>query len=178
MIMLETHLKNARIVQDLVTGRPCLRLTPSDKLSDILIQLEQNASTSAGVCDPSGRLIGFITEREIIRKTLGRNLVATKTLDDALEDCVRQDLTAWDVMIPNPDVLRSDDLIEDGLDIITYFGYRSMPVVNQTGALQGVIDARDLNRAVHEKSQQMLKSKDSLLAYFMGSEPYGIGASY
>ena len=70
-----------------------------------------------------------------------------------------------------------DESIDEAQDIITYFGYRYMPVVDHGERLRGIIDSRELHQHVYAKSQDIMQSKDALLSYFMGSEPYGIGAA-
>ena len=87
-----------------------------------------------------------------------------------------EDKTAWDIMIASPDVLHPEDTIEKAVDVIDYFGYRYMPVVDSQGSLMGIVDARELHRPAKIKAKKLLEAKDSILSYMMGSEPYGRGA--
>ena len=52
-----------------------------------------------------------------------------------------------------------------------------MPVVDFKGYFLGIVDAVDLHCHFHEKAKAEIRAKDSLLSYFLGSEPYGAGAA-
>ena len=167
----------AETLRDIVQYRKPITFNIKDTVPDMIERMHSHSSHSGGVVDSEGHFIGLVTEREIVRKTFGNALRLDERLDYLSEQSSKPDLSAWDVMIPNADTLHIDDSIEDALDLITYLGYRSMPVLNSSGSFQGIVDARELHQHDHIRSRAIMDSKDSLLSYFMGSEPYGIGAS-
>jgi len=165
----------AGTVRDIVKDRVCVTLRPTDKLPDIIKKMHHQGGGTCGVTDRSGKFVGFITEREVIRKTFGNSLNVQERLDGLSEQKSAEDITAWDIMITNPNTLHPSDSVEDALEAITYFGYRYMPVVNNHGTLSGIVDARELHQHAYAKSRALLDSKDTLLSYFMNTEPYCAG---
>lgn len=177
MTMLKRPKKYAQIVRDIVKDRAHLKFKLEDTVPDMIQRMHTHGGGAGGVVDASGRFVGLVTEREIVRKAFGSSLNLQERLDYLSDQKSSEEMTAWDVMIPNADCLHPDDTVEDALDVITYFGYRHMPVVNSRGSFSGIVDARELYQHVHAKSQDIMESKDTLLSYLMGSEPYGIGAA-
>jgi predicted transcriptional regulator len=169
--------KYAQTVRDLVQDRTCLKFSIHDKLSDVLQRIRTHNGCAGGVIDSKGKLIGLISEREIVRKALEIPIKATDEIYDFSLEKKKADLTAWQLMIANPDALHIDDDIDDALDIITYHGYRYMPVTDHKGQCMGIVDARELHRHVEAKTEDIIQSKDALLSYFLHTEPYGKGVS-
>lgn len=169
--------KYAKTVDDLIQGRPYVKFSVNDTLPDILKRLGTFKGGSGAVVETSGKLIGLITEREIIRRVLD---IPIKANDEVYGFSVKEKdskLTAWQLMIANPDTLHLSDSIENALDVITYYGYRHMPVVDYKGRCLGIVDAREIHAHIEMKTEDIIDSKDALLSYFMHSEPYGRGAA-
>ena len=169
--------KYAKNIREIVQDRSVLTFKITDTIPKILKDMCRDGIAAGAVINPDKKFIGFITEREVVRKIYGDSNHLQERLDILSKEGNSKNLTAWDVMITNPDNLNPDDNIDDAHDIITYFKYRYMPVVDRDQKFHGVIDARELHQHVYAKSQDIMQSKDSLLSYFMGNEPYGIGAS-
>jgi CBS domain-containing protein len=137
------------------------------------------AGTGAGaVVDGSGRFIGLVTEREIVRRVFNASNGFAERLKHIYQYKSAQDMTAWDVMIPNPDTLSVHDNVEDALDVITCYGYRYMPVLSKRDRLAGIVDSRELYHHVRNKSKALIESQNNLLSSFMGREPYGGAGGY
>ena len=177
MTMLKGPKKYAQNLREIVQDRACLKFSPKDTIPDMLERMHAQKVGAGGVIDASGKFIGLVTEREIVRKIFGNAQKLEERIDMLSDPKESKYLTAWDVMIAAPDTLHPDEGIEEAQDIITYFGYRYMPVVDHKERLHGLVDARELHQHVYAKSQDMMESKDTLLSYFIGREPYGIGAS-
>lgn len=77
------------------------------------------------------KLIGILTERDIIRKATGRGLHFS-------------DLSIGDYMTHNPTCLRMDDPIAFALNRIYDRGYRHIPIVNDQGKALAFISSRDI----------------------------------
>ena len=167
----------AQTVREIIENNPILFFRATDSVTDVISELQRLGLSFGGVVDLSEKFIGMITEHEIVRKAFGDTSNLQDRLDSLAQKSSADSLTAWDVMIANPNSLQPETSVEGALDIITSYGYRCMPVVDFQGRLLGIVDAVDLHRHVHEKAKAEIKAKDSLLSYFLGSEPYGIGAS-
>ena len=178
MTMQKGPKKYAETVREIVQNRAHLGFSPKDTVPDMIKRMHTHGGGAGGVVDVSGRFIGLITEREIVRKAFGNSLKLQERLDYLSEQKSTEEMTAWEVMIANPDTLHLNDSVEDALDLITYFGYRYMPVVNSKGAFAGIVDARELHQHVQAKTQDVMESKDALLSYFMYPEPYGGAGGY
>lgn len=175
-MMLDKVKTYAKTVGDMVKNRIPLTIKPTEKIRDVLSRMRKEKKHAGGVVDPSGKLVGLITEREIVRFVFGdaRNL---ETKIDGLADVkMLEDLTAFDMMIASPDTLSVDDDVENAHDIISYFGYRYMPVTEPGGKFAGIVDAREVHIHANARARDIIETKDTLLSYMMHSEPYGIGA--
>ena len=58
-------------------------------------------------------------------------------------------LTVGDLMTPNPDVVRSDTPLREVIDKMKAERCRQLPVVNESGRLQGIITDRDVRLAMN-----------------------------
>ncbi|WP_185968645.1 CBS domain-containing protein [Paracoccus sp. M683] len=166
-----------RTVRDIVAAKTHITFKPKDSVPDIIKRMQISDLSAGGVVNSSGKFVGMVTEHEIVRKAFGDSSNLKRRLISLSEKSDAESLTAWDVMIPNANSLDPTTSAEGALDIVTFFGYRRMPVVASDGTFIGIVDAIDIHRHVLAKSQDVMKSKDALLSYFMGVEPYGIGAA-
>ncbi len=164
-------------VGDVVRKRSCLRFYPKDKVTDIIKAMHGHHLGAAAVVEPTGRFVGLITEREILRRLFGMLPETAEQERFAEENKELGDLTAWDIMIASPVCLYEDTSIEEALDQITLHGYRYMPVVEagDRGRLCGIVGERELFSYAQARARRELDAKDSLLSYLMHHELYGIG---
>lgn len=164
-----------RTVGDIAISRNCLSFQPGQYVKLILKAMQHARTGSAGIVDEHGKLIGLLTEREILRRIFA--MITDCTLNHSKMGKYIDDMVVEDVMIPHPQTLQDDTDIEDALEIMTHLGYRYMPVVSHLDGcrLVGVVDEREL--AIHVKNRlERLKEESrrqaSLLGYLF-HEPYG-----
>jgi CBS domain-containing protein len=86
------------------------------------------------------RLLGILTERDIVLKVLARGVDP-----DALVD---------GFMTPNPDTLTPDSTLVDALELMERHGYRSVPLVDREGRIPGVVRQGDILAFVAEAFPQ------------------------
>lgn len=165
----------ADIVGDIVQTRSAPTFKPGDGVPDLIPRMHDHATGAGAVVDAKGCLLGLVTEREIIRRIFHRPPETIDPLEagNLGRNQNARSLTAWDVMIPGPDTLHIKDKVEDAHDVITYFGYRYMPVVDSARRFAGIVDERELYRHVRAKDKALMESQSQLLAYFTHHEPYG-----
>ncbi|MCS7108547.1 MAG: CBS domain-containing protein [Sulfolobales archaeon] len=89
---------------------------------------------SVMVVDDNGRLVGIITERDLV-KTMAIGKLS-------------KDLTAKSIMTEKPITILPDALVYDALKKMRNYNVRHLPVVNGENRPLGMISARDLLDAV------------------------------
>ena len=125
-----TSIKAKQIMQ-----KPVIAATPRASLRDVAIQLVSNEFSGMPVAAPDGRVIGVVTEADIVRA-----LVEGKRLEN---------LTATDVMTGPPITVDVDTLIEDVMKRLKENNIVRVPVTAEN-TLVGIISRRDVIRTVLE----------------------------
>jgi CBS domain-containing protein len=125
-----TSIKAKEIMQS-----PVIAATPRASLRDVAIQLVTNEFSGMPVAAPDGRVIGVITEADIVRA-----LVEGKRLEN---------LTATDVMTGPPITVDVDTSIEDVMKRLEQNNIVRVPVTDKS-VLVGIISRGDVIRVVLE----------------------------
>lgn len=76
------------------------------------------------------RLLGIITERDLMTKVLA------KAMNPAIT-------TVSEVMTPNPITVTPNTKVTDAVVMMIERGFRHLPVINESGKILGVFSARD-----------------------------------
>jgi CBS domain-containing protein len=92
------------------------------------VRLMQEHGTGCVIVE-TDRLIGILTERDVVLKLAGRSL---------------EGIQVGEVMTPDPVVLRSDDTIAVAIHKMATGGFRHIPLVTD-GRTTGIVSARDLS---------------------------------
>lgn len=162
----------AESVKNLLSQRP-LWFAPSEPLYDAVDALLDNHKGAAGVLSSDNRLLGMITERQVLRYLFFKGLNPMERMRVLFKEL--DSFTVRNVMIENPLCLAASTPIEKGLETITRYGFRYMPVVDDrdNSHYRGVVHVQELHMATREKYRQQLHRKDTLLSYFMRGDDYG-----
>ena len=91
------------------------------------------------VCTPGGRLLGVVSERDLIRVVAEDHLKLNH-------------LRAQDVMVSNVVTCAPNDALRDVMEIMHSRGFRHMPVVSH-GTLVGLVSSRDLLKYLLAESE-------------------------
>lgn len=92
----------------------------------------------------SGRLVGIITERDILKKAAGTPALLSS-------------LRVAELMTPRPKTLSTEDLVIEAMALMNEGGYRRVPVVDSTGRPVGVISVkRIVDRLVEYFPEEVL----------------------
>ena len=123
-------------VSDLPPGR-LVNVKPKDKLTDVAREMRSEDSDSVAVID-GGRLVGIITERDLVR-----------AIADGIDP---RNATADVIMSPNPATIAADEDVSVVALKMMRLGIRHLPVVDQVGTPVGILSARNLVAALDQPS--------------------------
>ena len=118
-----------------IMEQPVIAATPQASLRDVATQLVTNEFSGMPVAAPDGKVVGIITESDIIRA-----LIHGKKLEN---------LTAGDVMTYSPITVDIDTPLEDVMKSLEDHRIVRVPVTSEN-TLTGIISRRDVIRAILE----------------------------
>jgi len=127
--------------RDVMTRDPA-SCQPGDAISKVAGLMKQEDVGSVPVVESagSGRLVGIITDRDIVVKVVAEGRGAdTATVQDA--------------MTPNPASCREDDDVDQALKLMKERQVRRMPIVDGSGRLAGIIAQADVATRVNKDSK-------------------------
>jgi CBS domain-containing protein len=123
----------------LLTRRDPLTVPVGTPLRDVIRRMQERRGDCVLVMRDE-RLVGIITERDILMKVLGRDT----SLDRPVEE----------VMTPNPGTLPAEATVREALQTMDKGGYRNLPLVDKRGALVGLLRQQDVVEYVAESFPQ------------------------
>nr|MBA3797009.1 CBS domain-containing protein [Chloroflexota bacterium] len=86
------------------------------------------------------RLLGVLTERDVLLKILGREGILDEPVDH--------------VMTRDPQTLTADSTVGEALELMESGRYRTVPLVDETGAPAGLLRQQDIVEYVAEAFPQ------------------------
>ena len=101
-------------------------------LADAIRAMQAGATRSVLVTEGDGRLVGILTERDVV----GRVLAADPAVDEQAP--------VERFMSPIRDALTLDAELGQALEILTRGGYQGLPLVDDDGRVAGHLDGRDI----------------------------------
>jgi len=116
-------------VRDLIT-RPAVTCARNASIPEIAREMHENNVSSVVVVDKDHRPIGVVTDRAIVVRALARGLPLTTTAQSIMEHSVAR--VHWD----------SDT--DTAIHQMSLWAARRVPVVNDDGAIVGVLTIEDL----------------------------------
>jgi len=108
-------------------------------IGEAIAAMQSHAGDSLLVC-VGERLLGVLTERDIVQRVLARGVEP-----DALVDVF---------MTREPDTLTPDSTLVEALELMERHGYRSVPLVSPDGRIEGVVRQTDILAFVAEAFPQ------------------------
>lgn len=131
----------------LVMDRDFLVLHPSDPLSK-LVQNLKGEESSAVVVDKEGRLLGFITMKDLLHffeppkryTVVGVNLLKKYTLN--------RNSRVEDLMVRNPVTISVDADLGRAIRVMLETGKHHLPVVDDRRKVHGVLEVKDIIRLI------------------------------
>lgn len=118
-------------VSDLMhTGSSLPRVSPTDSLSDAIVEMTRKRLGMTAVCDPAGKVVGIVTDGDLRRLlTRGDNV---------------HGLSAADIMTREPTSIATDALAAQAAHLMEERGIGQLLVIDSGGVLQGALNFQDL----------------------------------
>ena len=126
-----------------LSRRQPVTVLPGTSLSECLRAIQRTGTgDSVFVCDPDGRLVGVLTERDIFGRIVGGTVDLTQPVES--------------LMTREPRTLDLDQTIRDAIDLMQTGRYRNVPTVDDRGRLIGVIRQQDIIKYLAESFPEEL----------------------
>ncbi len=119
-----------RTVAQSMTQRYVLSLGPGATIHEAANVMTRAKVGSVLIMESSEKLLGIVTERDLMTRVLARALDPAKTL-------------VADVMTRNPHCVPPDTKVADAVLIMIQRGFRHLPVAMPGGKIVGVFSVRD-----------------------------------
>lgn len=137
----------SKVPVKLVMDREFLVLHPSDPLS-YLIQRLRGEESSAVVVDEEGKLLGFITMKDLLHyfepprrySVVGINLLKKYSLNRASK--------VEDLMIRNPVTVSVDSDLGRAIKLMLETGKHHLPAIDDKRRVHGVLEVKDIIRLI------------------------------
>jgi CBS domain-containing protein len=104
-------------------------------LSESIRAMQKAKGDCLLICEDR-RLVGIITERDILMKVLGKNVDDQAAVDT--------------FMTRDPDTLTLEDTVSAALEMMERGGYRNVPLLSRDGELAGILRSQDVLEYVAE----------------------------
>ena len=109
-------------------------------LSAAISAMQEGPTRSVLVTDADGRLVGILTERDVVARVLAAGADVAAPIDR--------------FMSPLQDALALDAELGEALELMTKGGYQGLPLVDADGRVAGHLDARDVMEYIAEAFPQ------------------------
>lgn len=116
-------------IGEILAGRPLISISKEASIREAARMMMENGVGAVAVLE-DGKLVGILTERDIVFRGVGQNL----SMDEA---------TAQDIMTPDPVTVQSKDAVSDALAVKLGDRFRHLPVM-EGETVVGVISFRDI----------------------------------
>ncbi len=144
-----------KIIPDVVPRRDIRAVTEKDTVLDCAKTMKELHVAAMIVVDGAGKLIGIVTERDMVQRVLAKGLDPKAT-------------TMADIMTRNPDTLKPDDSAADALELMRSRNFRHLPVA-EDGRCVAMVSIRDLYAAVQEALEKEIHETEA----FVFGDRYG-----
>lgn len=119
--------------------RDPVTVSPGSSIGAAVKAMQEHGGEAVLVCDGS-RLLGILTERDVLLKVLARGVDPDSEVDR--------------FMTASPDTLTAESTVEEALRLMERGGYRTIPLVDTAGRPSGVLRQQDIMAFVAEAFPQ------------------------
>ena len=104
----------------------------NDSIRDAAKEMKEHNLGALVVIDDSGKVIGIITERDLVK------VLADGRLDAKVKDYMTKDVIG----------VTEDTPVTDALEVMLDHGFRHLPILGKDGKIDGIVSIRDLSKAL------------------------------
>ncbi len=144
-----------KIMPDIIKQQVVSSLKPDHTVLEAATLMTSANIAAVVVLDEDGKLIGIITERDMTRRVIAKNLDPKET-------------SISEIMTENPDTLAPDDSAGDALELMQARHFRHLPVV-EDGKCIGMVSLRDLYGAAQTTLEENIRETEA----FVFGDQYG-----
>ncbi len=130
-----------------IMSTPVATCTPETQIRDIARKMIQQSLEAMLVCDQDNKLIGIVTERDLVAKVLARETA----------DC--HSLSAAAVMTEEPHTMAPDTFMYEATSFMTGHKIRHLPILDR-GEIVGIVTLQDLMKYRSQKSMLLIGNVD------------------
>ncbi len=127
------------LVRDWMTESP-QTISPNSSIYEALHKMVVGGYRHLLV-ESEGKLIGVISDRDLYRQELPNS---PKRISDFY---LNDDTSVFDVMTPNPITVRPEDHISKALNLLLKHRFHSLPVIDDSDKIVGILTDYDLMQA-------------------------------
>lgn len=131
------HLRTERI--KVLGHRDPVTVPAGTALADAISAMQESGGEPILIID-GDRLAGVLTERDVLMKVLGARIDLGGPVDA--------------VMTPDPQTLTTEATVREALEMMDRGGYRTIPLVDGDGSLEGLLRQQDILEYVAEAFPQ------------------------
>ncbi len=142
------------LVREVMTT-PAITVAPETSLKKAMCRLDEHQITAMPVVDAGGRLLGVVSEADVLRDAVPADRRAHERLVDITAPPVQ--LAVTDVMTHLPVSVSPDDDVAEAVELLVDTQIKSLPVVRD-GRVVGMISRRDII-AVLARQDQLIEAE-------------------
>ena len=144
-----------KIMPDIIKQQVISSLKPDNTIIEAATLMTSANIAAVVVLDEDGKLVGIITERDMTRRVIAKNLDPKET-------------PIFEIMTKKPDTLAPDDSAGDALELMQARHFRHLPVV-EDGKCVGMVSLRDLFSAAQTTLEENIRETEA----FVFGDRYG-----
>lgn len=137
----------SKVPVSLVMDREFLKLHPDDPLSKLVQELRGEES-SAVVVDDEGRLLGFVTMKDLLNFFAPPKRYSLVGLSLLKKYSVSRAPRVEDIMVKKPITIHVDENLGRAIQIMLETGKHHLPVVDDENRVHGVLEVKDIIRLI------------------------------
>jgi CBS domain-containing protein len=159
-------------VKDVMTTR-VVSVKRGTSFKEMAIALRENRVSAFPVIDDDGKVIGVVSEADM----LARKVLSTGMLHRGEQDKA-EDLTAGDLMTHPAITVSPEDSVEVAARLMYTLQVKRLPVIDPSGRLAGIISRTDV-LAVFDRSDEEIRKEvaDDVIGQEFGAAPRQFGVT-
>ena len=154
------------LVHELMTRSP-VTVQPATHVKDALGMLDTHAITSMPVVDADGRIVGVVSEADLVREAVAQDPRAH--MMPSGEPPLESPRTVAEVMSRHPLTVTADTDLAEAVDLLTSSAVKSVPVVDERGRTVGMLSRRDVVHALARTDDRIEAELDELFRELGGT---------